>query len=270
MRAALLQGAPGISRRPFLLSLACLLGLALLPGGTPRAACAPDRIERSATVSYVADGDTVRLEDGEWVRLIGINTPEVGHDGNPDEPLARRAREALQQALAGSGMRVGLRVGSEPRDRHGRLLAHLFLADGSHLGERLLQQGLGFYIAIPPNLWAMDCLQVAEQGARQAGLGVWSNAWFVPLDSRGIASTRQGFMRVRGRVVRIGHSKKSTWLNLEGGVALRVPNRELGFFNGRDLDALRGKTVTARGWFYRHRGELQTTLHHPAMLETGW
>ena len=35
----------------------------------------------AATVDYVVDGDTIRLRSGVYVRLIGIDTPEVGECG---------------------------------------------------------------------------------------------------------------------------------------------------------------------------------------------
>ena len=35
----------------------------------------------AARVAYVVDGDTIRLKSGAYVRLIGIDTPEVGQCG---------------------------------------------------------------------------------------------------------------------------------------------------------------------------------------------
>jgi endonuclease YncB( thermonuclease family) len=270
MRQAFLQGAPVSHRRPFLFVSTLLLSLLLVTACQPAAlaACSADRIDRHATVSYVADGDTVKLASGEWLRVIGINTPERGRDGRPDEPLAQRARTVLQQALAGHDMQIALRLGSDRRDRHGRLLGHAFLPDGRHLGETLLEQGLGFHISIPDNLWAADCLRRAEQRARQAGRGVWAMPWFAPRASHSIGPRQTGFMRIRGKVVRIGHSRKASWINLEGHVALRLANRDLPHFSGIDLESLQGKTLTVRGWFYRRKGELRTSLRHPLMIES--
>ena len=76
-----------------------------------------------ATVRYVSDGDTVVLTDQRRVRLIGINTPELGHKGNPNQPLAIRARDQLRALLFTENNRVKLRLGKEKQDRHGRWLA---------------------------------------------------------------------------------------------------------------------------------------------------
>ena len=231
------------------------------------AACEADHFDQTATVSYVADGDTVKLDNGEWIRLIGINTPELGHGHRPDEPLAAAARTRLQQLLGEHDMQIALRLGSDRRDRHGRLLAHTFLPDGRNLGEILLEQGLGFHVAVPINLWATDCLRQAEQRARQAGTGVWAEPYYARRASTLINPQQSGFLRIQGKVVRIGHSRKSTWLNLEGNVALRLANRDLPYFQDIDIEGLLGKTLAVRGWFYRQRGELRTSLRHPHMLE---
>ena len=46
------------------------------------------------------DGDTLALEDGRSVRLLGINTPETGRDGEPSEPFAEDARALLSRFAA--------------------------------------------------------------------------------------------------------------------------------------------------------------------------
>lgn len=48
-----------------------------------------------ARLDYVVDGDTVRLQSGRYVRLIGIDTPEVGECGY------ERAKRVLDRKLNG-------------------------------------------------------------------------------------------------------------------------------------------------------------------------
>jgi endonuclease YncB( thermonuclease family) len=246
----------------------CLLLSAF--GQLAAAACPPDRIDQSGTVEFVADGDTVILDTGQKVRFIGINTPEKGRDGRPHEPLAEAARQRLQQLLDKHDMSMSLRYGKELHDRHGRLLAHPFLPDGSNLTEKLLADGLGFHVVVPPNDWSLSCYIGAEKQARQAGKGVWGNAWYKPRDSRSLPRNSRGFMRVRGKVVRIGKSRKASWINLQGRVALRLANKDKQHFARLDINSLKGKTITVRGWFYPSKGrhdDLRVNLHHPASLE---
>ena len=54
--------------------------------------CAPDRIDARVSVTHVVDGDTVKLADGRTLRFIGVDTPEIGHEGRPSQPFAAEAR----------------------------------------------------------------------------------------------------------------------------------------------------------------------------------
>lgn len=107
-------------------------------------------------MGYVYDGDTIRLTDGRKVRLIGIDTPELGHDGKPDQPLAKQAKERLER-LAKPYLKVQLRYDEQRRDSYGRTLAHVFLRDGTNVQRDLLSSGLATVIAVPPNLWQLEC-----------------------------------------------------------------------------------------------------------------
>ena len=54
----------------------------------------------SVAVQRVVDGDTLRLSDGRSVRMIGLNTPELGKQGRSDEPFAVAARKRLETLVA--------------------------------------------------------------------------------------------------------------------------------------------------------------------------
>ncbi len=245
----------------FGLWLAALLPLAA------QAACPADHIDRQARVSYVFDGDTVALADRTRVRFIGINTPEIAHDGRPAEAYGPEAKTALRRLLDRHGNRVNLRYDAEAHDRYGRRLAHLYLSDGTSIETWLLERGLATTLAIPPNVWNIGCYRRAEETARSARRGIWSLPKYQPLDSRRAGGHDTGFHLVQGKVVRVGHSRKSVWLNLDGHVALRIDRRELHYFRALDLDHLQGKVVLARGWLHRYRDELRMRVRHPAALE---
>ncbi|GIS91411.1 MAG: hypothetical protein CM1200mP20_14520 [Pseudomonadota bacterium] len=83
---------------------------------------------RQAQVRHVVDGDTLVLDNGETVRLAGINAPELGQKGQPDQPLAAEATRALRE-LVGAGT-VVVEEAMEREDRHGRTLAYLTTTDG--------------------------------------------------------------------------------------------------------------------------------------------
>lgn len=85
-----------------------------------------------ANVSRVIDGDTLKLESGETIRLLGINTPEKG------ERYYAEAKTFLQSKVEGKEVRLE-RV-SEDKDKYGRLLRHVFLGE-EHINKELVEEG---------------------------------------------------------------------------------------------------------------------------------
>jgi micrococcal nuclease len=227
--------------------------------------CPADRVDAYATIAYVIDGDTVKLTDGTNVRIVGIDTPEIGRDGRPSAPFAEEARRALIDLLA-SSPQVGLRYGKERRDRHGRALAHLFLAGGTNAGRRLLEAGLATALVVPPNLWQLECYAAAEERARMQQRGVWRLAAYQPVDAAQLPPGARGFRIVRGTVRRVGESQASIWLNLTSGLALRILKDDVTYFEDYSPRELRGRQVEARGWLWRRHGELRMGVRHPVAL----
>ncbi|HEB86907.1 MAG TPA: hypothetical protein ENI68_07830 [Gammaproteobacteria bacterium] len=248
----------------------CCLFLALAPGvfsaQVQAATCPSPRYDESVISKRVIDGDTLQLDDGRRLRLIGVNAPERGKNRQAAEPLAGRAWHMLQ-TLAGPGTPLRLRWGKEKKDRYGRLLAHVFNADGRNLSASLLAAGMGAAIQIPPNLWAYQCYLQAEKSARKQHRGIWRRAYFAPLDANHLPSGVHGFHFIRGRLSRIGKSKTALWLNLGKRFALRIPKKDRRYFRKIRFDQLIGHELTARGWIYVYRGQWRMNLHHPASLE---
>ncbi len=244
----------------------CLLLLGLLPAAPPATAAEPcrgDRPDRRVRVDYVIDGDTVILAGGEHLRLIGIDTPEIDHDGNADEAGARPARRFLTTLIGGSQPLV---FDGERRDRHGRLLGHLFTAGGDNIQARLLREGHAVPLVIPPNLRFVDCYHRAAAAARTAARGLWGLPQYHPVDAARLDADTRGYRVVRGTVTRIGESRTSVWINLGRGFALRIVRSDLDGFDDSGFQRLIGRTVEARGDVYRRNEQLRMRLHHPVDL----
>lgn len=231
-----------------------------------RADCGADRIDDRAPVSLVHDGDTLVLADGRRLRLIGINTPELAREGRPAEPGAFAARDRLRRILFTNGQRVQLRFDRERNDRYGRLLAHAFLDDGRNIAELLLAEGAGVPIAIPPNLWQVDCYYAAGDNARSGRLGVWALPAYQARPVSELNLRSEGFRVVRGRVTHISQSPSAVWINLDHNFALRIERADVPHFQGIDLQRFVGSEIEARGWIYARKGQLRMPLRHPAML----
>lgn len=244
-------------------ALALLLGAAAPQAAAP---CAADRIDSWVEVRSHHDGDTLRLADGRKLRLIGLDTPELGREGKPDQPLAQQAKQALGELLAGS-RRIGLRYDRERHDRYGRTLAHLYLEDGRSIAATLLEQGLATLLIVPPNTWNAPCLARRQGEAQTTGRGLWALPAYRPIDSQDLKGGQEGFRRVRGTVTRIGESRRSLWLNLDGPLALRLPKEALGEFAADDPRQWQGRTLIASGWLRYHKGQYRMTVRHPSAIE---
>lgn len=101
----------------------------------PEPTSAPERRRAAPTflVTRVVDGDTVELGNGETVRLVGIDTPEVG------ECAYEGAATALERIVLGKRVRLG--VSDEDRDSYGRLLRYVDVGR-TDAGLRLIKAGL--------------------------------------------------------------------------------------------------------------------------------
>jgi len=228
------------------------------------AACAQHHSDLKVRVSKVYDGDTLQLVDGTRIRIIGVNAPESGRRGQPDEAFARQAKSLLQSMLSKHQQLVSLQYGPDRLDRYGRTLAHVFLDDGSNIAEQLLLKGLASRVAFPPNLWAQDCYQRSEALARSQNLGIWLHI-VTPVDK--VSLSDKGFRIIEGKVTRVAESKKSIWLNFNEHFAVRIARKDLHQFSQTRFKQLKGRRLQVRGWMYGYKDKKIIQLRHSSMLE---
>lgn len=137
------------------------------------------------TVTWIYDGDTLKIDPVGKVRLIGIDTPERGNSQR-DQYLIRQGVGAARQRqiyqLAKNfnirqvkGKKVTLSFDDSLRDRYGRLLAYVHLPDGRLLNRVLLEQGLAVVYRRFSFRLKEDFL-IAESEAKRTGLGLWAVA----------------------------------------------------------------------------------------------
>ena len=216
-------------------------------------------------VEKVLDGDSLRLVDGREVRLIGVNAPEFGKNGVPEEPLAREARAALVR-LVGNGT-IQLEYDAERQDRYGRTLAHAFLNDGRSVEEALLRDGLVFQIALTPNIAHLNAYRAAETEGRRGARGVWAHPYYRPRDAAQLAATKEtGFRLVAGRVQHVGRGATTIHLDLGGEFNIIVSHEDWRLFHANPKSYLNHRIV-ARGWVTVHENRSFLRLSHPIMIE---
>lgn len=135
-------------------------------------------------VRRTVDGDTLQLESGERVRLIGIDTPEV-HESDKlyrdaqrtkqdiatIQELGRRAWQFTKNLV--EGKQVSLEFDVEKHDKYGRLLAYVYLKDGTFVNAKIVQEGYASLLTIPPNVKYADLFLKLYQEARNNKRGLW-------------------------------------------------------------------------------------------------
>lgn len=213
-------------------------------------------------VKSVYDGDTVILENGERVRLLGINTPEIEGRFREDEPGGLAAKAWLQDQLKDG--KVFLEYDKEKQDHYQRSLAHLHLPDGKHLNVALVENGLAAVSIVPPNLRHTKALVSAQQKAEKEKLGIWAMPQYQPHPLNQIAQNNKGWQRFIGRPKSIKTSRKYTRLIFNDQFNIRIANDNLSLFP--DLKTYLGKSIEMRGWVSRTQQKYSMHIQHPSAL----
>ncbi|HEX7834961.1 MAG TPA: thermonuclease family protein, partial [Pseudolysinimonas sp.] len=115
------------------------------------------------------DGDTLFLTDSTKVRLLGIDTPEVGENL---ECYGNEATDELR-SLVPDGSRVMILADVQPLDQYGRSLLFVYAEDGKLVNLELIEDGMAEAVVLPPNVLFADELEAAEDHAQAAGAGMW-------------------------------------------------------------------------------------------------
>lgn len=129
----------------------------------------------AAKVERVVDGDTFIAAiagRNERIRLIGVDTPETVDPDRPVQPYGKEASNFAKHMLNGRTVRL---VGDvEARDRYGRLLAYVWLPDGTFWNALLAAEGYAQLITIPPDVTYAGLFRRLVDEARSANRGLWS------------------------------------------------------------------------------------------------
>lgn len=128
------------------------------------------------TVERVVDGDTLKVNiDGHTitVRLIGIDTPESVHpDDNKNTVQGEIASDYVKELLACSS--VQLEYDTEKYDKYERVLAYIYLEDGTMLNALLLQEGYAKTLTVETNTKYEEYFSRLQEKTKAAEEGFWS------------------------------------------------------------------------------------------------
>ncbi|MEV4185462.1 thermonuclease family protein [Streptosporangium canum] len=135
----------------------------------------PPATAERAKVLRVYDGDTMTVApsgggEGQSVRLIGIDTPEL----RPAQCYGKEAAQALRE-LARPGSTVTLAPDRARKDRYGRWLRYVWNERGVFVNGALAREGAAYALAIKPDVTYQDLFAVLVGEARARHRGLWGS-----------------------------------------------------------------------------------------------
>ena len=158
----------------------------------------PDEMEAGerGRVVRVIDGDSLVLDTGQTVRLVGLEAPSFGRRDRLDQPHATESHRLLEDLTL--GRQVRLYYGGLTRDRYDRALAHLVTDDGlgphMWINRELLARGGARFRAYPDTERGLESLRVAEAEAIAAAAGLWRVSDYAIEDARDLGEAERGFL----------------------------------------------------------------------------
>ncbi len=226
-------------------------------------------------VARVLDSETLALDDGTEVRLIGALAPRPLFSARPWR-IEETAKAALEDLVAGRAVALGY---SGPRaNRHGQRLAHVFAARGGDwvwVQGDLLERGLARAYGLPGAFGCAAELLARERVARNTRAGLWSLTAFGVASAgaaRDLLRLPGAFQIVRGEIRKVERVKKRLYINFgddwrtdfTAGASLGTGNLTPRW--AQKMEALAGWQVEARGWVERRYGPF-IEIWDPSQIE---
>ncbi len=147
--------------------------------------------EREATILEVVDGDTIKVDNGETLRLLGIDAPEIYYEGSSDcttqeSPACCNGVEAEDwlKDLLPVGTSVRLSFDLECEDIYSRTLAYVWLPSSGDTGageifinELAIDEGMSRLfdddIGSALDIRYYERFQTAQTDAQGRAAGLW-------------------------------------------------------------------------------------------------
>jgi micrococcal nuclease len=265
------RGVPAMTRRGLAL---LLVALAAVPTAGRTAQDWPRATEavKSGMAARVIDGDTLALDSGLHVRLVGIQAPKLplGRPGFAKWPLADESKAALEALTLGKALTLG--YGGRRIDRYGRLLAHLTAPGGAWVQGEMLARGMARVYSFADNRSRIPDMLAREAEARASKRGIWAHPYYAVRTPDEAGRHIGSFQIVQGRVVSAAVARKRGYLNFgpdwKTDFTISIAPRDMRRFRaaGQDIAAYKDRVVRVRGWLRRYNGPM-IEVTHPEQIE---
>jgi micrococcal nuclease len=256
-----------------------LVFLTLIIAGTSSASVLENlKTGTTAVVTEVVDGDTVVLDrpvnGAAQVRLVGLQAPKLplGRKGFRMWPLAPASKTALEALTLGK--QVTLAYGGSEKDRHGRLLAHLFLDDGTWVQGQMLLIGMARVYTFSDNRGVVADMLELEHQARIAHRGIWGHPFYAVRDATPETLEKYvgTFQVIEGTPAAVARVKSRVYINFgedwRSDFTATLDKRARKIFKASNIDPLlyKDKPIRLRGWLKKHNGPA-IDITHPEQIE---
>ena len=222
----------------------------------------------SGTVLTVYDGDTikVRFPDGSdgRVRLIGVDAAELD---DPREEVNLSAQLAKRFSFFHLYQkRITLSYDQTLVDRHGRVLAYVWLDGRVLYNEFIIREGFAFaFFAFPFREDYEERFREAQKEAREQGRGLWMKGEPEVIPSPLAGSHLGKLISVRFLCSKARKSRSFLYLDsADGSFEALIPRDYQANFSLPE--ALAGRLLIATGFLEEFRGRPQIQLFFPRQL----
>lgn len=134
---------------------------------------APENKGQTFKVLKIYDGDTIQVKGLGLIfkiRMVGIDAPEIGYDGQPSQPFSQESKKYLTTLLENKDIRLK----SYGTGGYNRQLAEIFL-NNENINIKLIQAGLAeVYTGKRPKLLDSELYLNEAAAAKRATLGIWT------------------------------------------------------------------------------------------------
>ena len=134
-------------------------------------------------VIKVVDGDTVTIDmDGKstTLRLIGLDTPETLDPRKPVHCFGVEASNKAKEILTGTYVSLETDASQDTYDKYGRLLAYIYLSDGTPFNQYMIEEGYGHEYTYNAAYKYQKQFKAAQKRAEAGEKGLWGTACATP------------------------------------------------------------------------------------------
>ncbi len=219
------------------------------------------------------DGDTIELSNGQRVRYIGIDTPELRErDGSSwvyrPRPYAEEAKDFNRKLVEGKSVRLEFDV--QKKDKYDRLLAYVYI-DDKMVNLEMVRQGYAMIYTYPPNVKYTEEFLAAQKEAREKNRGLWGDLErdIIPASK---AKENIGLIRmVEAEITSTFLSGRVLILNCRDNFKVAIFRDSLDYFPKEALRSpdsyFKYKKIRVYGVIKEYKGASEIILRDPSQIE---